>query len=265
MDIDRAGIQRFVRPAALKTLPLPDATVISFLTPSFVAIACSRIPALREPFPAVEKLSTLLSLVGIVLIAQPTAIFGPAPSPPPPSPSSSPSPPSPSADRIFAVGLQLLGVCGSAIAYTAIRWIGPRAHPLVSMLYFSGLASVGSAAAIALVPGIPAIPMPRGWLEWGLVAGLAFTGFVVQWTLTKGLQLEKAGRGLQMMYVQLVFAALFEWAVWGDVMKGWRAVGAVVVLASVGGVQWWKHPESDVGDEEQGGLLAASTAGERDE
>ena len=264
MDIDWAGIQRFARPAALKTLPLPDATVISFLTPTFVAMACSRIPALREPFPVVEKLSTLLSLVGVVLIAQPTAIFGPAPSSLLSSLSSLP-PPSLSADRIFAVGLQLLGVCGSAIAYTAIRWIGPRAHPLVSMLYFSGLTSIGSAAAIALVPGVPAMPMPRGWLEWGLVAGLAFTGFVVQWALTKGLQLEKAGRGLQMMYVQLVFAALFEWAVWGDVMKGWRAVGAVVVLASVGGVQWWKHPERDMGDEEQGGLLAASAAGERDE
>jgi drug/metabolite transporter (DMT)-like permease len=102
-----------------------------------------------------------------------------------------------------------------------------------------------------LIPGVPAMQTPRGALEWGLEAGLAFTGFVVQWALTKGLQLEKAGRGLQMMYVQLVFAALFEWAVWGDVMKGWRAVGAVVVLASVAGLQWWKGREK-MGDEEEG-------------
>ena len=235
-----------------------------------MAIACSRIPALREPFSAVEKLSTLLSLVGVVLIAQPTAIFGPPPLPPPPPSSSSSLPPPPPTDRAFAVGLQLLGVCATATSYTTIRWIGPRAHPLIPMLYLSGLTSVGSVAAIALVPGIPAMPMPRGWLEWWLVAGLAFAGFVVQWALTKGLQLEKAGRGLQMMYVQLVFAALSEWAVWGGVLKGWRAVGAVVVLASVGGVQWWKRPERDVGGggEEQDRLLAASTAaaaGEHDE
>ena len=226
-----------------------------------MAIACSRIPALREPFSAVEKLSTLLSLVGVVLIAQPTAIFGPAPS----SSSSSSLPPPLPTDRAFAVGLQMLGVCATATSYTTIRWIGPRAHPLIPVLYFSGLSSLGSGAAIALVPGVPAMTMPRGWLEWGLVAGLAFIGLVLQLAFTKGLQLEKAGRGLQMMYVQLVFAALFEWAVWGNVMKGWRAVGAIVVLASVGGVQWWKRPGKGGGDEEKGGLLAASMAGEYDE
>ncbi|CCX11511.1 hypothetical protein FPQ18DRAFT_296540 [Pyronema domesticum] len=222
--------------AALKDLPLPDATVISFLTPTFVSIACSRISALKEPFTTVEKLSTLMSFTGVILIAQPTFIFGTPPSVGGPA-------------RLFAVILQLTGVCGAATSYTAIRWIGPRANTLISMLYFSALVSVFSAVAIVLVPGIPAMQMPRGALEWGLVAGLAFTGFVVQWALTKGLQLEKAGRGLQMMYVQLVFAALFEWAVWGDVMKGWRAVGAVVVLASVAGVQWWKGREKR-GDEE---------------
>jgi drug/metabolite transporter (DMT)-like permease len=54
-------------------LPLADATVITFLSPVIACGVCAYI--LKEPFTRTEQVAATLSLLGVVLIARPTAIF----------------------------------------------------------------------------------------------------------------------------------------------------------------------------------------------
>jgi hypothetical protein len=54
-------------------LPVADVTVLGFLAPLFACAAC--VYFLQEPFTRREQMAALISLVGVVLIARPAAIF----------------------------------------------------------------------------------------------------------------------------------------------------------------------------------------------
>src|SRR5699024_10847149 len=104
---------------------------------------------LREPFTRFEQLATVVALLGVVLIAQPAALFsggGTSSSTGGGDDHSTTEPPEqglPGADhqttaqeRLVAVGVALLGVLGAAGAFTTLRSIGKRAHPLISVNFF---------------------------------------------------------------------------------------------------------------------------------
>ena len=134
---------------SLLYLPLADATVITFLAPILACWACSFF--INEPFTRMEQIAAAISLFGVVLIARPTSLFSSHSSNSSPPPASGTGDVAPafngtthetaSADphsvtasqRAGAVGIAMLGVVGSAVVYTTIRWIGRRAHALISV------------------------------------------------------------------------------------------------------------------------------------
>lgn len=145
---------------SLVYLPLSDATVITFLAPGLACWACSLL--INEPFTRIEKIGTLVSLFGVILIARPTTFFQAFGNAPPasgtgdmaPSGNSTANTAESHADasnyetvtpqqRLSAVGIALVGVVGSVCAMTTIRWIGKRAHPLVSVNYFAAWCTIG--------------------------------------------------------------------------------------------------------------------------
>ncbi|KAL7270548.1 hypothetical protein RUND412_006735 [Rhizina undulata] len=228
---------------SLSYLPLPDATVITFLVPTVVGFTCSIIPALREPFTTTEKLGGLISLLGVTLIARPKFLYSIIPSLPRDTPPSNEPDVSPS-QRIVAVTVALIGVLGAATAYTTIRWIGKRAHPLISVTYFSSITTLISLMGLLLIPSVGGIVIPHGFLQWGLLLGIGVSGFVMQFLLTKGLQLEKAGRAGSMVYTQMVFALIFEWLVWGNVPGLLSIIGGGMILGSALVVNIWKGKDT---------------------
>lgn len=155
----------------------------------------------------------------------------------------------------------MFSVVAASSAYTSIRWIGNRAHSLISVFYFSGLVTVLTAILVPAIPSIPNFHMPEGPEEWTCLTVLSVVGFAAQWSLTKGLQLEKAGRGIQLMYMQLLFAGLFEWMIWGYVPGALTWVGGLLIIGSLVCVNMLKEKNEpatvtkDVQDEETG-LLA---------
>jgi drug/metabolite transporter (DMT)-like permease len=181
---------------SLQYLDLSDATVLSFLAPILTGYL-GRI-FLKEPFLRTEVYAGILSIIGVILIARPHSFFGDTS-----SISGATGP-----QRLAAVGVALLGVLGAASAYISIRAIGNRAHPLISVSMFALYATLVSGVGLAVLH-IPFV-FPRtlvGWAEW-IVIGIS--GFVAQFLLTSGLQLERAGRGVSMVYLQMVFAFAFE-------------------------------------------------------
>lgn len=80
--------------------------------------------------------------------------------------------------RLIAVGVALLGVLGAATAYTTIRWIGKRAHPLISVNYFSAWCTFVSTVAQLVIPGIGFL-LPADLKDWAYLIFLGICGFIM--------------------------------------------------------------------------------------
>jgi drug/metabolite transporter (DMT)-like permease len=133
--------------------------------------------------------------------------------------------------RLIAIGVSVIGIFGASGAYTTIRIIGNRAHALMSVNYFAFLGTVGSTIALLAIPGI-GFTMPHGAREWVLLILLGVLGFVLQFLLTAGLQLDKSSKATSMLYSQIVFALMFDWAIWGVLPGGLSLLGGAIVIAS---------------------------------
>ncbi|PSR87399.1 hypothetical protein BD289DRAFT_367216 [Coniella lustricola] len=211
---------------SLHYLPLAEATVLRFLIPLATAWACHIL--LGQSFTNKQLTAGLLAMVGVVVIAQPEAIFGRADHEHSGSGNLDTVTP---AQRLLAIVVSLIGVIGGSGAYTIIRVIGNRAHALLSVSYFAFIATASSSIFLLVIPGIGFV-MPRSAKEWALLSSMGFLGFALQFLLTTGLQLDKSPKATSMLYSQVVFALSFDWAIWGVLPSGWSWVGGAIVVAS---------------------------------
>ncbi|KAH0563063.1 hypothetical protein GP486_002369 [Trichoglossum hirsutum] len=205
---------------SLVYLPIAEATVITFLAPIVACFVCSFV--INEPFTRAEQIAGLISLCGVVLIARPATLFsrddsdispvGSGGADTVPITNSTISGASSSgldavtpAKRLVAIVAALIGVVGAAGAYTTIRWIGKRAHPLISVNYFA---------------------------SWCTVVSATETHLQQQILLTSGLQYEKSSRATNMVYTQMLFALAFDKIVWGHSPGIISIVGSSLILGS---------------------------------
>lgn len=237
---------------SVQYLPLSEATVITFLAPIMTCYACSFfIPG--ETFSRRQQLAALVSLIGVVLIARPFRSRG--------SNGGSNSPgsdesgvPAESPDEadayhhVLATIVASIGVLGAAGAYTSIRMIGRRAHPLVSVTYFSSVTTIISLLAMLAVPSVE-FRVPNTRTEWLFMVGLGVCGFLLQFLLTAGLsyvppkwvQNKSASGGgaakgqgskaTSMVYTQMLFALFYDKVVWGTTLDGVAWAGSALILA----------------------------------
>jgi len=134
------------------------------------------------------------------------------------------------AERLIAVGIALIGVLGAAGAYTTIRAIGKRAHPLHSLTFYSSMCIVVSIGGMIGTKTPVVIPTRIDWLAMLLMIGVF--GFVAQVLLTMALQRETAGRSSLAIYTQIVFAAIFEKIVFDVVPSALSITGTLLIIAS---------------------------------
>ena len=208
-----------------------------------MSFTCSVIPSLKEPFALAEKIGGLVSLVGVILIAQPTFLFHPSSSAMFAQFKGSVPHVTPH-QRTLAVIVALIGVIGSSSAYTTIRVIGKRAHPLLSVTYLAAMTILLSLVGIFTIPSVGGMIFPKDPIEWGLLAAIGISGFIFQFLLTTGLQLVKAGKAGSLVYTQMIWAVTFEWLVWGNVPSGLNLLGATLILGGAAWVNWQKFNSS---------------------
>ena len=72
----------------------------------------------------------------------------------------------------------MLGVCGTVVAFTTIRWIGKRAHPLISVNYFAAWCTIVSFVMQFILPGVGFL-LPADAKEWAYLIFLGICGFVM--------------------------------------------------------------------------------------
>ncbi|CAI7285753.1 ATV_collapsed_G0043290.mRNA.1.CDS.1 [Saccharomyces cerevisiae] len=124
---------------SLMYLTISDAVLITFLAPSLTIFLSWVI--LRERFTKVEALGSLISLLGVVLIVRPSFLFG---TPELTDSSSQIVESSDPKSRLIATLVGLWGVLGMSCVYIIIRYIGKRAHAIMSVSYFSLITAIVS-------------------------------------------------------------------------------------------------------------------------
>jgi drug/metabolite transporter (DMT)-like permease len=134
----------------------------------------------------------------------------------------------------------LLGVIGAAGALTTIRWIGRRAHPLISVNYFSVWCTLVSTVALSTASHLPEpftqpdlrFKLPVNLRQWALMFMLGICGFIMQFLLTAGVSHEKSNRATNMIYTNMLFALLFDRLIFGTVPGLWSLLGSGLILGS---------------------------------
>lgn len=229
-------------PDSLLFLPLADATVITFISPSLSCFACAIL--LKEPFTRMEQLGALVSFIGVTLIARPTTFFQRAMSVVTDATAAvdgaalidettdaSDYAQVTSQQRFGAVCIALLGVLGQAMAFVSMRWVGKKAHPLLSVTYFCAFCTIVSALAMGVLPELDFV-MPQTPKEWTYLVFLGICGFAMQFLLSAGLQQEKSSRATNMVYTQMLFALIFDKLVFGTNPTIISLLGSSLILGS---------------------------------
>lgn len=188
-------------------LPLADATLIMYSNPVFTAVLAAIF--LGERLTKIDLLGVGLSLVGVVLIAQPSFIFG-------------------GASRLdpFDVGVALAGAIFAAISYVIVRKLRESEHALVVVFYFPLIAtpaSIPTALPDAIVPT---------WWELGVLLAIGIVTHIAQVAMTKGLHLEEAGRATAVSYLQVVFAFVWGMFFFNEYPTLLSVIGAVLIVGS---------------------------------
>ncbi|EME38586.1 hypothetical protein DOTSEDRAFT_140447 [Dothistroma septosporum NZE10] len=262
---------------SLLYLPLADAAVLTFLAPGLACWVCSFL--IGEPFTRIEKIGTFISLVGVVFIARPTTLLqalgsssdgqsaGSTGDMVPVVNSTSPAGGSDASnydsvtpmERLGAVGIAMIGVCGTVIAFTTIRWIGKRAHPLISVNYFAAWCTLVSFVMQLALPGVGFL-LPADLKEWGYLFFLGVCGFIMQFLLAAGLSYEKSSRATNMTYTQMLFALAFDKWIFDHTPGVLSIIGSCLILGSAIVVALQQGSEQTKENTESSGMAADEEA-----
>lgn len=205
---------------SLGYLDLSDVTSLGFLLPVFTGLFGWLF--LNEPYLPIERYSSIVSLIGVLLIARPPFLFGHS--------IHIISDEGFIGIRTFAVAIVVLSVVGASLAYVTTRAIGSRAHPMHVILAFSWCSVIFGTLLMKIQGERFVIPKSTNWCIMLFAIG-AF-GFVGQILLTLGLRREKVGRASLGMYLQIVFALIFEKIFFNTTPHLLSVLGASIIIAT---------------------------------
>lgn len=210
---------------SLQHLSLSDATVLTFIAP--ILTGFSGAVFLKESLSIGEVLAGLCSFLGVVLVSRPQFLFGSSREFLDPSEGLPEAIP---AERMLSVLAALVGVLGATGTYTILCAIGKKAHILHSLAFFSSQSVLVSTLGIILFR-IPSV-IPTRISGAILLLLISLLGLIAQILLTMGLQLETAGRGTLAVYTSLIFAIIFEFAVFHTTPSTLSITGALIIISS---------------------------------
>jgi len=188
--------------AALKRLPLAEATVLQFLYPTLTAALAW---ILLGESPNRRSLGALLvGWVGVMVLVRPGS-------------------------GVFPVGGVLLALAGAvltSLAYVSVRELARTESPLVIVFWFPMVSALLSLPLVLLHPVAPT----GNDMLWLLAVGL-FTQ-AGQLGLTEGLARLPAARATPIGYIQVAFASFWGWWVFGEKMGPTSLLGGALVLVA---------------------------------
>lgn len=187
---------------ALKYLRLTEATSITFSSPLIVALLAG--PILGERIGGRRLAAVLIGFAGVLVITRP-GLGG-----------------------VHAAALLALGAaCANALYSMATRLVAAN-DPSETTLFYTGL--VGSVVFLPVLPFVWVWPDSSS--TWLLLAGLGLFGALGHWLLILAHRRAPASVLAPFFYVQLLWATLLGFLVFGESPDRWTLLGGAVVMAS---------------------------------
>lgn len=185
----------------LRTLDLPVATTILFVTPFFV-VALSGL-ALREPVPVNRWIAVVVGFAGALVIVKPDA-----------------------SGISFAALLVLISAATWAATMVAMRDLARTESSLAVIVYFN--------LFLVLIAGALAFPhwQPVPWRIMAIVAGVSAIQLIAQSFMMIAFRFASASVTAPMQYVQLIWSVLAGWFIFGVMPALNVFIGAMIVVAS---------------------------------
>jgi drug/metabolite transporter (DMT)-like permease len=226
---------------AIQHLPLPDAVTLQFTTPPFAAAFAVCVAG--EPWLLIDRMGAVVCLLGVMLIAHPSWLFGGTVSSSSSSSTASGAAGSPDSTAteeeegtttMLAVPVALLGAALAGLAYTSVRKIGHDASANVMVLYYSVLSIpvtlLGSRLLLGHVNvwGETQVHL-NGWDKWWIIL-TGITAYTGQYLTNLGLQHETAAKGTLATCSQIVFTYIFELVLLHEPINAWSIAGTVLIL-----------------------------------
>lgn len=189
--------------AAFRHLPLAETTALLFITPLIVALLAG--PFLGERLRPFHWVASLCGFGGALLIARPDGALN-------------------------AAGLVL--VIAAALCYSIYqiqtRLLSPTENTL-TMLFYTAL--VGTAGMTLAAPLYWGGPLPD-WREGLMIASLGLYGGTGHYLLISAFRHTAATTLSPFLYVQLIWATLLGWLVFGHWPDGATLLGMAIIAAS---------------------------------
>ncbi|KAG9484816.1 hypothetical protein GDO78_008107 [Eleutherodactylus coqui] len=212
---------------ALQSMPLADATVITFSSPAFTCIfACI---FLKEKCTVWDIVFILFTITGVILIARPPFLFGAD------DDGSEKDYSDHMKGTIAAVGTAV----GASLTIVVLRKMGKSVHYLLSVWYY---AVIGLIECVIVLFVMGAWTLPYCGLDRLLLIFIGVLGLGGQIFLVKALQIEKAGPVSIMRTMDVVFAFTFQ-ALFLHHTPTWLTIGgALCIIASTAGtaiLKWY--------------------------
>jgi len=170
---------------------------------------------------AINKM-LVCSFFGVVLISRPQLLFG--------NPKGVPYKVVTPNQRMLSVVAGLLGVLGTIFTFITLRAIGKRAHAFHSMMFYSWNCVLASTIGMAIFRISPVIPTDVLW--FAMLFLICMFGLITQILLVMGLQRETASRGSLAIYTSVIFAVVFELAVFHTTPSTLSIAGTVLITGS---------------------------------
>lgn len=188
---------------ALQRMPVAETTAMLFLAPMLIVLLAN--PLLGERIGALGWLAAVTGFVGVLLVARPGA------------------------------GLDILGValalCAAAMnaAYQLMSRVLARTERTIALLFYAALA--GSVIFGLGLPwywegAAPSTSQTLLFLSLGVSAGLG------HYFLTASYRYAPASLLAPVSYMQLLWAGLLGWMVFGHVPDGLTIIGMLVIMAA---------------------------------
>lgn len=193
---------------ALRHLPLADAAAINFVAP--LLVTAFAIPVLGERVGPRRWIAILVGFAGVLVIIRPGL------------------------GAMHWAAVLPLGTAVCYAFYQLLTRIAARSDDARTSLFWTS--AVGVAATSLIAPFSWTAPDAAGW------AAMAATGFVFglgHYLLIRALEVAPASVLAPFIYIQLVWATLIGYAVFGEFPDLWTIGGGAVVIAS--GLYVWRR------------------------
>lgn len=197
---------------AFRTLPLAETTALVFITPLLVSLLAG--PVLGEKIHLGSWLATVAGFAGVLLIARPGGQMD---------------------------GMGVVYALGSALCYAMYQILTRKlseTEPPSRQLFY--IALVGTVAMTAFLPACWAEELPTP-MQTLLILSLGFYGGAGHSLMIRAFHETPASRLAPLLYMQLVWAMLLGWVIFGHLPDRLSVLGMLIIGAAGLSLVFWNR------------------------